>query len=53
MLLGGGLSSVGDLGITTLSDAFHLEVLDVTTLGNGPETNIRLTLRPRYDEKEG
>jgi diaminohydroxyphosphoribosylaminopyrimidine deaminase/5-amino-6-(5-phosphoribosylamino)uracil reductase len=47
MLLGAGGSSVGDLGIGTLSDAVHLDVVDVSTLGTGPETNLRVTATPR------
>jgi diaminohydroxyphosphoribosylaminopyrimidine deaminase/5-amino-6-(5-phosphoribosylamino)uracil reductase len=47
MLLGTGRSAVGDLGIGTIGDAAHLDVLDVTTLGTGPDTNVRLTLTPR------
>lgn len=47
MLLGAGASAVGDLGITTIADALHLEVVDVTTLGSGAETNVRLTMTPR------
>jgi diaminohydroxyphosphoribosylaminopyrimidine deaminase / 5-amino-6-(5-phosphoribosylamino)uracil reductase len=46
-LLGAGASAVGDLGITTIADAFHLHVTDVTTLGSGAETNVRLTLEPQ------
>ncbi len=46
MLLGAGLSAVGDLGIGTISAARHLEVVDVTTVGFGAETNVRLTMRP-------
>lgn len=46
MLLGAGTSAVGDLGITTIADALHLQVTDVTTLGTGAETNVRLTMRP-------
>jgi diaminohydroxyphosphoribosylaminopyrimidine deaminase/5-amino-6-(5-phosphoribosylamino)uracil reductase len=65
MLLGAGRSAVGDLGITTISDAVHLRVTDVTVLGTGAETNVRLTLtpdgrsdragstRPRPEPKEG
>jgi diaminohydroxyphosphoribosylaminopyrimidine deaminase / 5-amino-6-(5-phosphoribosylamino)uracil reductase len=49
MLLGAGLSAVGDLGIATISDAFHLRITDVTTLGTGAETNVRITLVPRRD----
>jgi len=44
MLLGDGLSAIGDLGITTMGDALRLEVADVTTLGTGAETNLRLTM---------
>ncbi len=32
MLLGAGRSAVGDLGITTIADALHLQVTDVTVL---------------------
>lgn len=46
MLLGAGTSAVGDLGITTISDALHLKITDVTTLGTGAETNVRITLVP-------
>ncbi|MGH3414098.1 MAG: bifunctional diaminohydroxyphosphoribosylaminopyrimidine deaminase/5-amino-6-(5-phosphoribosylamino)uracil reductase RibD [Marmoricola sp.] len=44
MLLGAGRGAVGDLGITTIADALHLQVTDVTTLGEGTETNVRLTM---------
>jgi len=44
MLLGAGLSAVGDLGIATIGDALRLEVADVTTLGTGAESNVRLTM---------
>jgi len=47
MLLGAGASAVGDLGISTISDAFHLQVTDVTTVGTGAETNVRITMTPR------
>jgi diaminohydroxyphosphoribosylaminopyrimidine deaminase/5-amino-6-(5-phosphoribosylamino)uracil reductase len=46
-LLGAGLSGVGDLGVTTMRDALHLDLVDVTTIGTGPETNLRLVLTPR------
>ena len=42
MLLGAGRNAVGDLGITTISDALHLRVDDVTVLGD----NVRLVMRP-------
>jgi diaminohydroxyphosphoribosylaminopyrimidine deaminase / 5-amino-6-(5-phosphoribosylamino)uracil reductase len=50
MLLGAGRTAVGDLGITTIGDALHLDVTDVTVLGSGPETNLRLTMSPRREE---
>jgi diaminohydroxyphosphoribosylaminopyrimidine deaminase / 5-amino-6-(5-phosphoribosylamino)uracil reductase len=46
MLLGAGPAAVGELGITTIADALHLQITDVTTLGEGAGTNVRLTLRP-------
>ena len=42
MLLGSGRAAVGDLGITTISAALHLQVEDVTVL----DDNVRLILRP-------
>jgi diaminohydroxyphosphoribosylaminopyrimidine deaminase/5-amino-6-(5-phosphoribosylamino)uracil reductase len=51
MLLGAGRSAVGDLGISTIGDALHLDVTDVTVLGEGADTNVRLTMTPR--KKEG
>ena len=47
MLLGSGRSAVGDLGVGTIADALHLDVTDVTVLGEGEETNVRLTMTPR------
>lgn len=47
MLLGAGRSAVGDLGIGTIADALHLDVSDVTVLGEDEETNVRLTMAPR------
>ena len=46
MLLGSGHSVVGDLGITTIADARHLEVTDVAVVGDGAGTNVRITMRP-------
>jgi len=46
MLLGGGRSAVGDLGIESIADALHLDITDVTVLGHGPDTNLRLTMTP-------
>lgn len=51
MLLGTGRSAVGDLGVTTIADAWHLAVTDVTVLGEGEETNVRLAMTPQ-DRKE-
>jgi len=47
MLLGSGRHAVGDLGISTISDAHHLEVTDVTTLPAAPgeDLDVRITLR--------
>jgi diaminohydroxyphosphoribosylaminopyrimidine deaminase/5-amino-6-(5-phosphoribosylamino)uracil reductase len=47
MLLGDGRPMVGDLGIGTIGDALHLDVVDATTIGNGPDTNVRLTMTVR------
>ena len=47
MLLGDGAHAVGDLGVATISGARHLDVIDVTVLGTGAETNVRLTMCPR------
>jgi diaminohydroxyphosphoribosylaminopyrimidine deaminase/5-amino-6-(5-phosphoribosylamino)uracil reductase len=46
LLLGAGQPAVADLGITTIADARHLRITDVTTLGTGSEANVRLTLTP-------
>jgi diaminohydroxyphosphoribosylaminopyrimidine deaminase / 5-amino-6-(5-phosphoribosylamino)uracil reductase len=48
MLLGAGLSCVGDLGVKMVADAVHLDVRDATVLGAGAEMNVRLTMTPRY-----
>jgi diaminohydroxyphosphoribosylaminopyrimidine deaminase/5-amino-6-(5-phosphoribosylamino)uracil reductase len=53
MLLGAGRNAVGDLGITTIADALHLQPTDVTTLGTGPEANVRLVLTPVPDPTGG
>jgi diaminohydroxyphosphoribosylaminopyrimidine deaminase/5-amino-6-(5-phosphoribosylamino)uracil reductase len=46
MVLGDGRSAVADLGIRTIADARHLTVTDVTTVGTGIETNVRITMTP-------
>jgi len=48
MLLGDGRSAVAGLGIGTIADARHLEVLDVTPLPDtdpAHHTNVRITMR--------
>jgi diaminohydroxyphosphoribosylaminopyrimidine deaminase/5-amino-6-(5-phosphoribosylamino)uracil reductase len=47
VLLGAGRSAVGDLGIGTIADAWHLDVDDVSVVGHGTDTNVRLTMTPR------
>ena len=46
MLLGAGRSAVGDLGIANIAAALRLDVTDVAVLGDGPDTNLRLTMTP-------
>jgi diaminohydroxyphosphoribosylaminopyrimidine deaminase/5-amino-6-(5-phosphoribosylamino)uracil reductase len=46
MLLGAGRSAVGELGVTTMAGAWRFEVTDVTVLGDGADTNIRITMQP-------
>lgn len=53
ILLGAGQSAVGDLGIGTIADAFRLETVDVTVLGDGSDRNVRLTLHPKHDPTRG
>jgi diaminohydroxyphosphoribosylaminopyrimidine deaminase/5-amino-6-(5-phosphoribosylamino)uracil reductase len=53
MLLGAGLGSVGDLGISTIADALHLHLLDVATLGAGRDANVRLTMSPARSREPG
>jgi diaminohydroxyphosphoribosylaminopyrimidine deaminase/5-amino-6-(5-phosphoribosylamino)uracil reductase len=48
MLLGAGRNAIADLGITTIADARHFPVTDVTVLWGhekGHEPNIRLTMK--------
>ena len=47
MLLGSGRSAVGDLGISTIAEALHLRVTDVTVLAplnDGDDTDVRITM---------
>lgn len=53
LLLGGGLSAVADLGITTIADALRPTVTDVTVLpaaADGEQPNVRLILEPTTRE---
>jgi diaminohydroxyphosphoribosylaminopyrimidine deaminase/5-amino-6-(5-phosphoribosylamino)uracil reductase len=50
MLLGAGRNAVADLGIGTIADALHLHVDDVTVVGTGAESNLRLTMTPQHRE---
>jgi diaminohydroxyphosphoribosylaminopyrimidine deaminase/5-amino-6-(5-phosphoribosylamino)uracil reductase len=45
-LLGAGRAALGDLGIRTIADARELTITGVTTLGSGPDANVRITLAP-------
>ncbi len=42
-LLGAGAALVGDLGITTITAALHLQVIDVTRLGGDVQIRLRST----------
>jgi diaminohydroxyphosphoribosylaminopyrimidine deaminase/5-amino-6-(5-phosphoribosylamino)uracil reductase len=55
MLLGSGLATIGDLGITTIADALRPTVTDVTVLPghDGDQPNVRLTMTPRPSVEEG
>lgn len=43
-LLGSGTNAVADLGIASIADAERLRIDDVTTVGTGNETNVRITM---------
>ena len=45
-LLGAGTPAVADLGITTVEDIVRFDVRDVTTLGEGGDTCVRMTMAP-------
>jgi diaminohydroxyphosphoribosylaminopyrimidine deaminase / 5-amino-6-(5-phosphoribosylamino)uracil reductase len=56
MLLGAGRSAAGDLGITTIADALHLPVTDVTVLeplNAGDDLNVRITMSRAASRSEG
>jgi diaminohydroxyphosphoribosylaminopyrimidine deaminase/5-amino-6-(5-phosphoribosylamino)uracil reductase len=43
MLLGGGLSAVGELGISTIADALRLRLVQVTRLGDDMRVTLQTT----------
>lgn len=45
-LLGAGTPVVADLGITTMADILRFTVRDVSTVGEGRDTCVRVTLAP-------
>ncbi len=45
-LLGAGAAAVADLGITTIGDARRFTITDVSTVGTGDDTNVRIVLTP-------
>lgn len=56
MLLGSGTAALGDLGITTIADALHLPVTDVTVLeplNAGDDLNVRITMSRAAARSEG
>jgi diaminohydroxyphosphoribosylaminopyrimidine deaminase/5-amino-6-(5-phosphoribosylamino)uracil reductase len=56
MLLGAGRSAIGDLGISTVSEALHLPVTDVTVLeplNDGDDVNVRITMSRAAVRSEG
>ena len=50
MLVGDGLHAVEGLGISTIAEARHLDVVDVEVVGTGRDRNVRLTMTPRRNE---
>lgn len=52
-LLGSGVRSVADLGITTIAGIRRLVVTDVTTVGTGDEANVRIAMRSSGATGEG
>ena len=47
LFLGDGIASLHGLPVTTIADALHLDVLDVAVLGDAPDLDVRLVMRPR------
>ncbi|MGY1856209.1 bifunctional diaminohydroxyphosphoribosylaminopyrimidine deaminase/5-amino-6-(5-phosphoribosylamino)uracil reductase RibD [Modestobacter sp. SYSU DS0290] len=52
-LLGAGAAVVGDLGITTMSAALHLQVVDVTLLGGDVQIRLRPTRHTEAPAPDG
>ncbi len=46
LLMGGGVHAVEGLDIATIGDAQRFDVLEVTPLGEPPQLDVRLVLRP-------
>ena len=44
-LLGSGASLIADLGIRNVADALEFTIVEATTVGSGPETNFRITMK--------
>ena len=51
LLLGAGLSSVADLGVTTMADAVRFDVVDISVVGEGNDANARFTLTPNTSKE--
>jgi diaminohydroxyphosphoribosylaminopyrimidine deaminase/5-amino-6-(5-phosphoribosylamino)uracil reductase len=47
MLLGDGRHAVEGIDVPTIAAARHLDVVDVTVLGEAPDCNVRLRMLPR------
>ena len=48
-LLGAGPAAIGDLGISSIGAALRLDLTEVTTVGVGAETCVRITAVPRKE----
>ena len=52
MLVGGGVHAVEGLHVGTLTESHRFDVLEAETLGEPPELDVRLILRPRARRHE-
>ena len=52
LFIGDGIPAVQGLPFTTIADARHLDVIEVATLGDAPDLNVRLTMRPQDPNKQ-